>query len=150
MGASQSLRNGVQQLVRSPFIGQTLYKLNTLPSFLHWMYRRHVYVDAAKLTPDFIDRRYRITQQSGARFAPAAFVTGNLDPVGTRAEFLAEVQSVAVPLLAIVAEQAPPASKAEMEAIAALSQVQVERLPGSLGLAEEFGAEVAAAILPWL
>jgi pimeloyl-ACP methyl ester carboxylesterase len=74
MGASASVAGMVRGLVRLPLIGQVLYKLNTTPSFLSWMYRRHVYTDATKLTPEFIDRKHQITQQPGARFAPAAFV----------------------------------------------------------------------------
>ena len=50
----------------------------------------------------------------------------------------------------VVAEQAPPASKAEMEAIAALPKVQSTRLPGTLGQAEEYGAAVAEQIQPFL
>jgi hypothetical protein len=136
--------------VRSPLLGQLLYKLNTLPSFLKWMYRRHVYVDATRLTPEFIDRKYQITQQPGARFAPAAFVTGGLDPVQTRSEFLQQVRSLSMPVLVVISEQAPPGSKAEMDAIAELPGLQVQRLPGTLGLHEEFAAEVTQTILPFL
>jgi pimeloyl-ACP methyl ester carboxylesterase len=42
MGASASVAGMVRGLVRSPLLGQILYKLNTTPSFLSWMYRRHV------------------------------------------------------------------------------------------------------------
>lgn len=42
------------------------------------------------------------------------------------------------------------ASKAEMEAIADLAGVQSARLPGTLGLAEEYGAAVAEAVLPFI
>jgi hypothetical protein len=52
--------------------------------------------------------------------------------------------------MVIVAEQAPPASKAEMEAIAALPDVQSTRLPGTLGLAEEYGDALAQEISPFL
>jgi len=150
MGAPLIMRNGVRELVRSPLIGQLLYGLNTRPGFLKWMYRRHVFVDAAKLTPGYIQQRFQGTQRPGARYAPAAFVTGSLDPVQTRKEFLTYLQGLSVPLMAVVAEQSPPASKAEMEAIAAMPNVQVARLPGTLGMAEEYGEAVAAAILPFL
>lgn len=150
MGAPPAMRDGVRELVRSPLLGQVLYGLNTRPAFLKWMYRRHVFVDETKLTPDYIQQRYESTQQTGARYAPAAFVTGSLDPVQARDEFLAYFEGLAIPLMVVVADQAPPASKAEMEAIATLPQMQLARLPGTLGLAEEYGDEVAAAILPFL
>ncbi|NET50806.1 MAG: alpha/beta hydrolase, partial [Merismopedia sp. SIO2A8] len=88
MGAPQAMRTGIRELVRSPLIGQFLYYLNTRPSFLKWMYRRHVVVDAAQLTPEYMQSRYQSTQKLGARYAPAAFVTGGLDPVHHREEFL--------------------------------------------------------------
>lgn len=149
MGADLQVAGAVRQLVRSPIIGQALYKLNTLPSFLGWMYRRHVFTDASRLTPEFIQARYRITQQPGARFAPAAFVTGGLDPVAQRQEFLDLLQALHQPVMALISNQAPPGSKAEMEAIAALPTVQSQHLSGSLGLYEEYGAEVTEAILPF-
>lgn len=146
MGASDTVRRGVRNLVRAPLIGQFFYGLNTRPSFLKWMYRRHVFVDEARLTDDFISQRYQNTQQPGARYAPAAFVTGGLDSAQTRTEFLGYFEGIEVPVMALVAEQAPPSSKAEMEAIAELPQVQVQRMAGTLGMAEEYGADVGAAI----
>lgn len=150
IGASQSLAGVVRQLVRSPLLGQGLYKLNTAPSFLSWMYRRHVYTDASKLTPAFIDRKHQSTQQPGARFAPAAFVTGALDPVHSRDDFLAWFEALSIPVMVVIGEQAPPKSKAEMEVLAALPGVQVKRLPGTLGLHEELATEVATAMAPFL
>jgi pimeloyl-ACP methyl ester carboxylesterase len=150
MGASASVAGIVRGLVRSPLMGQALYKLNTTPSFLSWMYRRHVYTDATKLTPEFIDRKFQITQQPGARFAPAAFVTGALDPAANRDEFLSWSQGLSTPVMVVIGEQAPPKSKAEMEALVELPSVQVKRLPGTLGMHEEYAAETVEAILPFL
>lgn len=150
MGASASVAGIVRGLVRSPLMGQALYKLNTTPSFLSWMYRRHVYTNATKLTPEFIDRKYQITQQPGARFAPAAFVTGALDPATNRDDFLAWFQGLPIPVMVVIGEQSPPKSKAEMEALAGLPGVQLKRLPGTLGLHEEFATEVAEVVLPFL
>jgi pimeloyl-ACP methyl ester carboxylesterase len=150
MGASQQVAGAVRQTVRSPLLGQALYKLNTVPSFLSLMYRRHVYTNMEKLTPKFIQQKYQITQRPGARFAPAAFVTGALDPAHSRTDFLHNFQSLSVPLLLVISEQAPSGSKAEMEAIAELPNVQTHRLPGSLGLHEEYAAEVGAIALPFL
>jgi pimeloyl-ACP methyl ester carboxylesterase len=150
MGASPQLAGMVRGLVRSPIVGQFLYKLNTLPSFLNFMYRRHVFVDEARLTPSFMEKKWQITQQPGARFAPAAFVTGNIDAVHQQSDFLLLVQSLSIPLMIVIAESSPPKSKAEMEAIAALPGVSSVTLPGSLGLHEEYSAEVLEAVLPFL
>jgi pimeloyl-ACP methyl ester carboxylesterase len=127
MGLPDGIRNGVKNLVRSPIIGQTLYYFNTTPSFLRLMYKRHVYVDETKLTPEFIAQKQQITSKNGSRYAPAAFVTGAIDPVTNREEFLNYLSSVFMPVLIILAENAPPKSKAEMEAMAELEQVQTVR-----------------------
>ncbi|KJH73280.1 alpha/beta fold hydrolase [Aliterella atlantica] len=157
MGVPTPVRNAVRDLVRSPGIGQVLYTLNTTPAFLKFMYRQHVYVDANKLTPKFMQQKYDITQQSGARYAPAAFVTGTLDPMQSREEFLQIGQgedrqgdSLSVPTMVVIGEQSPSQSKAEMEALAELPKVQKYTIAGSLGLHEEYANEVAAIVLPFL
>ena len=146
MGLPDGVRNGVKNLVRSPLIGQALYYLNTTPSFLHLMYKRHVYVDETKLTPEFIAQKHQITSKNGARYAPAAFVTGAIDPVANREEFLQLLASVSMAVLIILAENAPPKSKAEMIAMAELEEVQTVKLPGTLGIYEEYSEAVSEAI----
>jgi pimeloyl-ACP methyl ester carboxylesterase len=150
MGAPTIVASLVRNLVRSPLLGQVLYYLNTTPSFLRWMYRRHVYIEDRLLTDAFITSKREVTQKSGARYAPAAFVTGRIDPVGDRAAFLRYFQSLAIPVLVIIAENAPPKSKAEMEAMAQLPEVETVKLPGTLGLHEEYPEQVVEAILPFL
>ena len=146
MGLPDGVRNGVKNLVRSPFIGQGLYYLNTTPSFLRLMYKRHVYVDETKLTPEFIAQKHQITSKPGARYAPAAFVTGAIDPVTNREEFLKLLDSGSIPVLIILAENVPPKSKAEMEAMAELDKVQTVRLKGTLGIYEEYPEAVTEAM----
>lgn len=136
----------VRELVRSPLVGQFLYKLNTAPSFLSLMYRRHVYVDAAKVTPDFIHSKWEVTQQPGARYGSAAFVTGGLDTAKVRSEFTDNFQQLTVPVMVVIAENAPPKSKAEMEILAELPGVESIVIPGSLGMHEENAEALANAI----
>jgi pimeloyl-ACP methyl ester carboxylesterase len=150
MGLSRNNANVGKNLIRSPLVGQGLYKLNTAPSFLSWMYRRHVYVDTSKLTPEFIEHKWRNTQKPGARFAPAAFVTGNLDAVHNQSEFLELVSNLPMPLIVIIGESTPPKSRAEMEAAAALPNVIKINLPGSLGMHEEYSSQIVEAIAPFL
>jgi pimeloyl-ACP methyl ester carboxylesterase len=150
MGAPIKVAHTVEQLVRSPLLGQFLYYLNTRPKFLDWMYRRHVFTNPAHLTPTFIKDKYQITQQHGARFGPAAFVTGGLDPVTNRGAFLQLFQGLRIPCLVITSTEGPPKSKAEMDAIAQVPQVTMHPHPGSLGLHEEYGTEVANLIQTFL
>jgi hypothetical protein len=150
MGVNGVLRNLIKQLVRLPIIGQALYKLNTLPSFLKFMYRRHVYVDAEKLTPNFIQQKWESTQQPGGRFAPAAFVTGCLDLASRRSDLLGLVRQVSVPIMVVISKSCPKSSRQEMEAIANLPKVESVLLEGSLGMHEEFPDMIAEEILPFL
>lgn len=150
MGASQQIAGMVRGLVRSPILGQAIYQLNTSPSFLSFMYGRHVFTDAAKLTPSFIKQKWQTTQIPGARFGSAAFVTGNIDPVRDQSEFLTLVQSLSIPLKVIIGESSPPKSRLEMDALAALPNVSSVVVPGSLGLHEEYPDVLLKAILPFL
>ncbi|MDB9529655.1 alpha/beta hydrolase [Oscillatoria sp. CS-180] len=150
MGVPPTVRSGIKELVRTPILGQVLYGLNTQPGFLKWMYRRHVFVDEQRLTPDYIQQRHASTRKPGGRYAPAAFVTGGLDSVSSREAFLQSIKSLSCPVMVVVAEQAPPASKAEMEAMIVLPEVQSTHLPGTLGQAEEYGDAVAETIGPFL
>lgn len=150
MGVNGMVRNLIKEIVRLPIIGQILYKLNTLPSFLKFMYRRHVYVDAEKLTPNFIQDKWENTQQPGGRFAPAAFVTGNLDLARKRDDLLGLVRGLSVPVMVVIPESCPKSSRQEMEAIAALPRIESVLLPGSLGMHEEYPDEIIEAILPFL
>ena len=146
MGVPTGMRKLVKNLVRAPVIGKFLYYLNTTPAFLRLMYRRHVYVDQTKLTPEFITHKRQITQHQGARFASVAFVTGEIDPIESRSEALSLIESLAQPILTIIAEQSPPYSKTEMEAIGELAKVENIRLPGTLGIHEEDPEGVTEAI----
>jgi pimeloyl-ACP methyl ester carboxylesterase len=151
MSKQQSGWHGVvRELVRLPLLGQFLYKLNTAPSFLSFMYRRHVYVDATKVTPDFIQSKWQVTQKPGARYGSAAFVTGGLDPAKVRSEFTDNFQQLAIPVMVVIAENAPPKSKAEMEVLAELPGVESRVIPGSLGMHEENAEALANAIKSFL
>jgi pimeloyl-ACP methyl ester carboxylesterase len=150
MGASQQIAGIVRELVRSPILGQALYKLNTTQSFLSFMYRRHVFTNAAKITPSFIEKKWQTTQQPGARFASAAFVTGNLDAVHEQSDFLELVQSLTVPLMVVIGESSPPKSREEMNALVALPGVRSVVIPGSLGLHEEYPVVVLEAVQDFL
>jgi pimeloyl-ACP methyl ester carboxylesterase len=150
MGAPSAVAHTLQNMVKLPVLGPFLYYLNTRPRFLTWMYQRHVFVDATLLTPDFMHTKYRTTQQRGARFGPAAFVTGGLDPVTNRGAFLQLFQGLRHPCLVITSADGPPKSKAEMAAISQVPQVTLQEHPGSLGLHEEYGTEVARLIQKFL
>ena len=60
------------------------------------------------------------------------------------------LDSVSIPVAIVLAENAPSKSKAEMEAMAELEQVQTVRLRGTLGIYEEYPEAVTEAIQNFL
>ncbi|GAB4525098.1 MAG: hypothetical protein Tsb0014_04160 [Pleurocapsa sp.] len=60
------------------------------------------------------------------------------------------LESVSIPVSIILAENAPPKSKAEMIAMAELAKVQTVRLGGTLGIYEEYSEAVTEAIQQFL
>jgi pimeloyl-ACP methyl ester carboxylesterase len=150
MGDRPKLYGFIRAIVRTPILGQFLYLLNTTRLFLGWMYRRHVYGDRRNVTRDLIRQKWKSAHQRGARFASVAFVTGALDPAHKRAEFFDYFQPLPVPTLMVIGEQTPPKSREEMEVVAHFSQVQSFRMPGALGLHEEYPEQLVEGILPFL
>jgi pimeloyl-ACP methyl ester carboxylesterase len=140
----------VRDLIRTPILGQFLYQLNTTPSFLAFMYRRHVYSDSSTLTPAVLTQKRQLTQQPGARYGAGAFVTGGLDPYLDRSAAIADLQSITIPTFIALGQSSPPKSTAEMQALAAVPHVVSQTLPGTLGMHEEYPTEIYEAILPFL
>jgi pimeloyl-ACP methyl ester carboxylesterase len=150
MGGRKPWLKSIEDLIRTPAIGQFLYQLNTTPGFLKFMYQRHVYVDTAKLTPDFIAEKRKITQKSGARYGAGAFVTGGLDPYWSREDAIEHLKSLTIPVMLVIAANSPPKSQAEMRAMAEVAGVIGHTLPGTLGLHEEKAQELYATIVSFV
>ncbi len=131
-----------------PGLGSALYRLNVNPAMVRVMARAHVYADPAWLTPEREAAKRGVTGAEGARHAAVRFVTGELDPFRDRADVLAAAAALREPALVIYGEDAPPKSRAEMEALAAVPGIAARVLPrGKLSLHEEFPDAVAGAIL---
>ena len=137
-------------LVGAPVIGQALYRLNTHRRVIGMMYRRHVYADGSRVTPGFVAGKQCLSRQPGARFASVAFVTGVLDPVADRAAFLALLQPPPSPALVVCGHETPPKSRAELQAIPRGPDVEVQWVPGSLGLHEEQADAISPAVTAFL
>jgi pimeloyl-ACP methyl ester carboxylesterase len=151
MGGYRPMQDHVRNALRLPGIGHALYRLNVATPVIGAMYRRHVYADAGRVTPDFIADKARVARRRGGRFASAAFVTGALDLVRDRAAFLALAEPPAAPTLVLYGADTPPKSLAEIEALVQLPGIASRRLAtGSLGLHEERADAVAEALRPFL
>ena len=136
----------IRAAVEAPLIGEALYRINISPPIIGRMMRAHVYGDREKVTPDLIRAKHAITRQRNGRFGTAAFVTGGLDPVANREDFLALFGPDLPPVLMLRPEGAPRRSGGEMDALAGSGLVTTRSVPGALSPHEEHPAAIATAI----
>jgi pimeloyl-ACP methyl ester carboxylesterase len=137
-------------LMKVPFLGDGLYSLMTHPKLLKRTFRRRVFANEHNVTRSLMQEKWELSQQKGARFASSAFVTGGLDRVKTSDDWFNWFQPLPVPVLMVIGENMPRRSRQEMEILAHFTSVQVQRMPGSLGLHEEYPEQLAAGIMPFL
>ena len=141
----------IRSAIETPGIGSLLYRLNVNSFVVGKMVAGHVYSDPTWLSGERLIEKRQVMDAPGARFASAAFVTGALDRVSSRADFLALVSRAAVPIFLIYGAETPSRSRAEMDALAALPSVRTERLArGKLSVHEEFPDEIASLVGPFL
>ena len=149
LGASR-LTFAARRAFEAPGLGPLLFHAATGRRMLERMLRGHVYADPATVTPALLAAKLAIVRQPGARFATAAFISGGLDPVASRAAFLALFDAGLPPTLLLRPRGAPRKSAAEMAALAATGRVMCVGIPGALAAHEEHAPAVAAAIADWL
>jgi pimeloyl-ACP methyl ester carboxylesterase len=150
-GGQRSFFQIIRRAVEAPGLGPLLYQLNVNPFVVRKMVAGHVYSDASWLTQERLTEKCRVIDAPGARFGSAAFVTGALDRIATREEFLALAERAGIPLLVVYGAETPPRSRAEIEALAAVPAVQSVRLArGKLSVHEELPDHVATAIRTFL
>jgi hypothetical protein len=113
---------------------------------LRLMLRRHVWLDPGLLTPDRLRQQQRLARRRGSRFASSAFVSGGLDAADERGWWLEQARGLHCPFQVVLATAAPPRSTREMELLAQAAD-GVMRLPGRLGLHQEFGALLGQRLL---
>jgi pimeloyl-ACP methyl ester carboxylesterase len=151
MGGHRPFFDRLCRLVDLPGIGPLIYRLNVNQPVVRYMGTGHVYVDRGFLTGERLREKLAVTRAPGARFASVRFVTGQLDPLHSRDEFLDLARRITVPILLVYGAETPPRSRAEMEALAALPNVGSIRLPrGKLAVHEEFPDATVEAIAPFL
>jgi pimeloyl-ACP methyl ester carboxylesterase len=150
-GGDRPLFAKIRRLVEAPGLGHLLYRLNVSSFVVRRMVSGHVYSDPAWLHGERLMDKRKVMDAKGARFASVAFVTGGLDRVASRAEFLGLAGRAGVPILLIHGSETPSRSLAEMEALDQLPGVETARLArGKLAVHEEFPDEVVAALRPFL
>jgi pimeloyl-ACP methyl ester carboxylesterase len=151
MNGPRPLFDRICRLVDLPVIGPLLYRANVNRLVVRYMAAGHVYTNSTWLHGERLREKLAVTRQSGARFSSVRFVTGKLDPLATRTEFLEAAQRSSVPMLIVYGAQTPSRSRAEMEALASVPGIRAAMLPlGKLSVHEEFPDLVAEAIKPFL
>jgi pimeloyl-ACP methyl ester carboxylesterase len=150
-GGDRPLFARIRRLIELPGLGHLLYRLNVSSFVVRRMVAGHVYSDPAWLHGERLADKRRVMDAKGARFASVAFVTGALDRVADRAEFLSSAGGAGLPILLIYGGETPPRSLAEIEALGQLPRVATIRLArGKLSVHEEFPDDVVAALQPFL
>lgn len=144
----------LRETLRAPAVGWMMYNvLVSNKKSIQSQYKSHVYADSTNVTPAIIESRYKLTKQNGARYVPAAFLTGQLDPVKTREEFLELFEGLEgkVPVLVVSTSGAPKRSKAEMEALREAKGVsKFVEVKGALLPHEEYPNLVASELYSFL
>ncbi|TYH57869.1 hypothetical protein ES332_D08G117400v1 [Gossypium tomentosum] len=119
--SSMQTRYGLLRgILRTPGAGWMMYNmLVSNEGAIQSQYKSHVYANPQNVTPAFVQSRYKLTTEKGSRYVPAAFLTGLLDPVNSRDEFLELFSGLEgkTPILVVSTEGSPKRSKAEMEAL---------------------------------
>jgi hypothetical protein len=130
-----------------PLVGSALYRLNVNGPVIGMMARGHVYADPAWLTPERMAEKRAVTEAPGARHASFRFVAGELDLFTDRDAFLDTARRAGTDISIVYGGDAPPKSKAEMAALAALPNISAFELShGKLSFYEEFPDETAKAL----
>ncbi|XP_059644711.1 uncharacterized protein LOC132286393 [Cornus florida] len=140
--------------LRAPAVGWMMYNvLVSNEKAIQSQYKSHVYADPENVTQGIVDSRYALTKRKGARYVPAAFLTGLVDPVTSREEFLELFAGLEgrMPVLVMSTAGAPKRSKAEMEALREAKGVsKFIEVPGALLPQEEYPNIVAEELYRFL
>jgi pimeloyl-ACP methyl ester carboxylesterase len=151
MGEKRALFAALVRAGDFPLLGPLLYRANVNRLMLRMMVRGHVYTDPERLAGVLLAEKLAVIHSPGARHAAIRFVAGALDPMRSRAEFLAAAAKITDPVLLLYGAGTPPRSRAEMKALAALPQVRAHEFPaGKLALHEEYPEAVAEALRDFL
>lgn len=108
-------RAWVRSVLRSPLVGQALFNVLTSKPSLHFFDNRDAYSTEAGYTERDVDFQWHTAHQPGARFAPASFVSGHLDPDVDLGDELAQVD---VPVTIMWGREASVTPLAEGEELA--------------------------------
>ncbi len=73
-------RPWVRTLLRTPVVGTTLFNLLASKPAIRYFYDRDGYYDPDRISDEELEYAWQSAHQPGARYAPASFASGSLDP----------------------------------------------------------------------
>lgn len=105
-------RAWVRELLRSPVVGEALFNALTSKPAIRYFLQDHGFATPDNITDEWVDYDHATTHVPGARYAPASFISGFLDPDVDLADVLAELD---VPLTIVWGREAalPPVDYGE-------------------------------------
>ena len=96
-------RPWLRALLKTPIVGTGLFNLLVSKPSLRWFSTRDGYYSPSSVTEHEIDHEWRTAHQPNAKFAPAAFIAGYLDP---NVDFGAELRALDVPVTLVWGREA--------------------------------------------
>lgn len=90
-GVASERRRWARALLRAPVIGQALFNVLASKLAIRHFHADHGVADLARIPAEVIDYEWYTAHQPGARFAPASFLGGYLDPDEALGDVLAEL-----------------------------------------------------------
>jgi pimeloyl-ACP methyl ester carboxylesterase len=83
----------LRTLMRSPLVGTAVHNLVTTKPAIRYFTADHGFLDEENIDDEYVEYRWQTAHQRGARFAPASFISGFLDPDIDLKETLAGVDA---------------------------------------------------------
>lgn len=122
IGSTVPQRPWLNTIVRTPIVGESLFNLLASKPSIRWHATHLALRDDTVLTEATVADWWRTAHQSGARFAPAAFLSGQLDPPENLSDIIA---SVPCPVTLVWGREATMPSLADGRDLAAASNAKL-------------------------
>ena len=81
----------LRSLIRAPVVGQAIYNAIGSKRSIRYFHDDHGYHDLSNLNAETVRYEWETAHRAGARFAPASFISGHLDPDIDLAELLGDL-----------------------------------------------------------
>ncbi|SEH12427.1 Pimeloyl-ACP methyl ester carboxylesterase [Natronorubrum sediminis] len=119
-------RPWVRTLLRTPVVGTTLFNVLASKPSIRYFYDRDGYYDSSRIDEREVEYAWKSAHQPGARYAPASFASGTLDPEFDLATELAALETPTTLVWGRDAELVPLAEGRDLAEAADLDLVVID------------------------